>query len=48
MAKAKPSDIIVTTFASHKVITQPNPLRKVLRPGRAALREYLREKGYLS
>jgi chemotaxis protein histidine kinase CheA len=31
MAKAKPSDIIVETFASHKVITQPNPLRKVLR-----------------
>jgi len=31
MAKPKPSDIIVKTFASHKVITQPNPLRKVLR-----------------
>jgi HPt (histidine-containing phosphotransfer) domain-containing protein len=31
MAKPKPSDIIVKTFASHKLITQPNPLRKVLR-----------------
>jgi hypothetical protein len=31
MAKPKPSDIIVKTFSSHKVITQPNPLRKVLR-----------------
>ena len=31
MAKPKPSDITVKTFTSHKVITQPNPLRKVLR-----------------
>jgi chemotaxis protein histidine kinase CheA len=31
MAKPKPADIIVKIFASHKVITQPNPLRKVLR-----------------
>ncbi|MBV8923848.1 MAG: Hpt domain-containing protein [Bradyrhizobium sp.] len=31
MAKEKPADIKVKTFATHKVITQPNPLRKVLR-----------------
>jgi HPt (histidine-containing phosphotransfer) domain-containing protein len=31
MAKPKRTDITVKTFASHKVITQPNPLRKVLR-----------------
>jgi HPt (histidine-containing phosphotransfer) domain-containing protein len=31
MAKEKPADIKVKHFASHKVITQPNPLRKVLR-----------------
>jgi HPt (histidine-containing phosphotransfer) domain-containing protein len=31
MAKEKPAEIKVKTFASHYVITQPNPLRKVLR-----------------
>jgi HPt (histidine-containing phosphotransfer) domain-containing protein len=31
MRKDKPADINVKTFATHKVITQPNPLRKVLR-----------------
>ena len=31
MAKNKPGDIEVKTFATHHVITQPNPLRKVLR-----------------
>ena len=31
MGKKKPSDIEVKTFATHHVITQPNPLRKVLR-----------------
>ena len=31
MAKDKGSDIEVKTFADHHVITQPNPLRKVLR-----------------
>jgi HPt (histidine-containing phosphotransfer) domain-containing protein len=31
MAKDKPGSIEVKTFADHKVITQPNPLRKVLR-----------------
>ena len=31
MAKEKPAEIKVKTFATHKVITQPNPLRKVLR-----------------
>ena len=31
MAKNKPGDIEVKTFATHKVIVQPNPLRKVLR-----------------
>jgi HPt (histidine-containing phosphotransfer) domain-containing protein len=31
MAKDKPAEIKVKTFATHKVITQPNPLRKVLR-----------------
>jgi HPt (histidine-containing phosphotransfer) domain-containing protein len=31
MAKDKPAEIKVKTFASHKVITQPNPLRRVLR-----------------
>jgi chemotaxis protein histidine kinase CheA len=31
MAKPKPGDIDVQTFATHHVITQPNPLRRVLR-----------------
>jgi HPt (histidine-containing phosphotransfer) domain-containing protein len=31
MAKEKPGAIEVKTFATHHVITQPNPLRKVLR-----------------
>jgi chemotaxis protein histidine kinase CheA len=31
MSKNRPSDIEVKTFATHHVITQPNPLRKVLR-----------------
>lgn len=31
MAKPSPADIEVKSFASHHVITQPNPLRKVLR-----------------
>src|SRR5436190_15705544 len=31
MAKPHPGDIDVKTFATHHVITQPNPLRKVLR-----------------
>jgi HPt (histidine-containing phosphotransfer) domain-containing protein len=31
MAKEKPADIKVKHFSTHKVITQPNPLRKVLR-----------------
>jgi chemotaxis protein histidine kinase CheA len=31
MAKEKPAEIKVKTFPTHKVITQPNPLRKVLR-----------------
>jgi chemotaxis protein histidine kinase CheA len=31
MAKNKSADIEVKTFTTHKVITQPNPLRKVLR-----------------
>jgi HPt (histidine-containing phosphotransfer) domain-containing protein len=31
MAKPKPADIEITSFADHHVITQPNPLRKVLR-----------------
>jgi HPt (histidine-containing phosphotransfer) domain-containing protein len=31
MAKNKQADVEVKTFATHKVITQPNPLRKVLR-----------------
>jgi HPt (histidine-containing phosphotransfer) domain-containing protein len=31
MAKPKASDIEVKTFPTHHVITQPNPLRKVLR-----------------
>jgi chemotaxis protein histidine kinase CheA len=31
MAKNKPSGIEVKSFATHHVITQPNPLRKVLR-----------------
>src|ERR1700694_3567733 len=31
MAKNKPGSIEVKTFADHKVITQPNPLRRVLR-----------------
>jgi HPt (histidine-containing phosphotransfer) domain-containing protein len=31
MAKDKPATVQVETFADHHVITQPNPLRKVLR-----------------
>jgi chemotaxis protein histidine kinase CheA len=31
MAKDKPTGLEVKTFATHHVITQPNPLRKVLR-----------------
>src|ERR1044072_2563688 len=31
MARPKASDIEVQKFATHHVITQPNPLRKVLR-----------------
>src|SRR5882762_9848125 len=31
MTKDKPGTIQVKSFADHKVITQPNPLRKVLR-----------------
>jgi len=31
MAKNKPGDIEVKAFATHQIITQPNPLRKVLR-----------------
>jgi HPt (histidine-containing phosphotransfer) domain-containing protein len=31
MRKDKPAEIKVKTFSTHKVITQPNPLRKVLR-----------------
>jgi HPt (histidine-containing phosphotransfer) domain-containing protein len=31
MAKEKPAEIKVKAFATHYVITQPNPLRKVLR-----------------
>ena len=31
MAKNKPGDIEVKAFTTHQVITQPNPLRKVLR-----------------
>jgi HPt (histidine-containing phosphotransfer) domain-containing protein len=31
MAKEKPAEIKVKHFSTHKVITQPNPLRKVLR-----------------
>jgi HPt (histidine-containing phosphotransfer) domain-containing protein len=31
MAKSNSRDVEVKTFATHKVITQPNPLRKVLR-----------------
>ena len=31
MAKAKPGDIEIKSFADHHVITQPNPLRRVLR-----------------
>src|ERR1700741_139398 len=31
MAKTKPGDIKVETFAAHQVITQPNPLRKFVR-----------------
>ncbi|HLZ02679.1 MAG TPA: Hpt domain-containing protein [Bradyrhizobium sp.] len=30
MAKEKPAEISVKHYATHKVITQPNPLRKVL------------------
>jgi chemotaxis protein histidine kinase CheA len=31
MAKEKPGTVEIKTFATHHVITQPNPLRKVLR-----------------
>jgi hypothetical protein len=31
MAKEKPAALDVQTFADHHVITQPNPLRRVLR-----------------
>ena len=31
MPKDKTGDVEIKTFATHKVITQPNPLRKVLR-----------------
>src|ERR1700722_12937315 len=31
MAKEKPGTVQIETFADHHVITQPNPLRKVLR-----------------
>jgi HPt (histidine-containing phosphotransfer) domain-containing protein len=31
MAKQKPATLQIETFADHHVITQPNPLRKVLR-----------------
>ena len=31
MAKPKSADIEIKSFADHHVITQPNPLRKVLR-----------------
>jgi HPt (histidine-containing phosphotransfer) domain-containing protein len=31
MAKEKPAEIKVKHFSTHKIITQPNPLRKVLR-----------------
>jgi len=31
MPKNKSGDVEIKTFATHKVITQPNPLRKVLR-----------------
>jgi chemotaxis protein histidine kinase CheA len=31
MAKVKPQDLQIESFADHHVITQPNPLRKVLR-----------------
>ncbi len=31
MAKEKPATVQIKTFADHHVITQPNPLRKVLR-----------------
>lgn len=32
MARKQPSEIKVDTFADHQVITQPNPLRKLVRP----------------
>jgi HPt (histidine-containing phosphotransfer) domain-containing protein len=31
MAKEKPGTVEIATFADHQMITQPNPLRKVLR-----------------
>ena len=31
MAKRKPGELTVETFAEHQVITQPNPLRKAVR-----------------
>ena len=33
MSKDKPTSLEVKTFATHHVITQPNPLRRVLRRG---------------
>ena len=33
MAKEKPKALQIETFADHHIITQPNPLRKVLRRG---------------
>ena len=49
MGKNKPSDIEVKAFATHHVITQPNPLRTVLRrveergPGRRSVRKLRQE-----
>jgi chemotaxis protein histidine kinase CheA len=32
MARKQPTEIKIDTFADHQVITQPNPLRKLVRP----------------
>ena len=32
MPRRKPPQLSVETFADHQVITQPNPLRKLVRP----------------
>ncbi len=32
MARKQPTEIQVDTFPDHQVITQPNPLRKLVRP----------------